>query len=81
VHRFADGFPAVAFDPAARHIEPTGVRHADGGVTFRFMCPFQGRTHWPVAREEKLGEFVLGLAGLRPGGAGAPVVLNVGTLP
>jgi hypothetical protein len=37
MHRFADGFPAVAFDPYALHIEATGITHADGGKTFRFV--------------------------------------------
>lgn len=36
-HRFADGFPAAAFDPGARCIERTGIKHGDGGVTFR-LC-------------------------------------------
>jgi hypothetical protein len=81
VHRFGDGFAGVAFDPGAAHIGTTGVRHADGGVSFRFTCPAAGCTHRPVVREEKLGEFLLSLAALRAGNPDAPVALNVGTLP
>ena len=61
-YRFGDGFRAVAFDPGARNITRTGIKHADGGVTFRFRCPFRGCSHAPEAREEKLGEYLAGLA-------------------
>ena len=61
-YRFADGFPATAFDPGARYITRTGIKHADGGVTFRFHCPFRGCSHAPQVREEKLGEALAALA-------------------
>ncbi len=63
-YQFADGFRSVAFDPEARYITRTGITHADGGVTFRFRCPFRGCSHMPQAREEKLGEYLADLAEL-----------------
>ena len=80
-HRFADGFPAVAFDPGARWVERTGIKHADGGVTFRFVCPFRGCMHRPVAREEKLGDLIEGLAEAGRVDTLGRVVLNAGLLP
>jgi hypothetical protein len=80
-HRFGDGFPAVAFDRGARCIERTGIRHGDGGVTFRFVCPFRGCGHRPVAREEKLGELIEGLAEAGRVDTLGRVILNVGELP
>ena len=80
-HRFGDGFPAVAFDPGARCIERTGIKHGDGGVTFRFVCPFRGCGHRPVAREEKLGALIEGLAEAGRVDTMGRVILNVGELP
>ena len=80
-HRFGDGFPAVAFDQGARCIERTGIKHGDGGVTFRFACPFRGCEHVPEVREEKLGELIEGLAELGKVDTMGRVILNVGELP
>lgn len=80
-HRFGDGFPAVAFDQAARCVERTGIHHGDGGVTFRFSCPFRGCEHMPEVREEKLGELLEGLVELGRVDTQGRVILNVGVLP
>ncbi len=80
-HRFGDGFPAVAFDPGGRCIERTGIHHGDGGVTFRFACPFRTCGHAPEVREERLGELLEGLAELGQVDTLGRTVLNVGVLP
>jgi hypothetical protein len=80
-YRFADGFPSVAFDPGAQYITRTGIKHADGGVTFRFRCPFRGCSHAPEAREEKLGEHLAGLADTGRFDTKRRLILNVGLLP
>ena len=72
---------SVAFDPGARWVERTGIKHADGGVTFRFVCPFRGCKHRPVAREEKLSDLIEGLAALGKVNAMGRVILSVGELP
>ena len=80
-YRFADGFPAVAFDPEAKYITRTGIKHADGGVTFWFRCPFRGCSHTPQAREERLGEYLAGLAAAGKLDTKNRLILNVGLLP
>lgn len=80
-YRFADGFPAVAFDPAAKYITRTGISHADGGVTFTFRCPARGCSHLPQAREEKLGEYLAALAAAGMFDTKHRLVLKAGLLP
>ena len=81
LYRFGDGWLGVIFDPAEKNVETTGIAHADGGKTFRFICPRRGCGHEPEAREEKRAELLEGLADLGRLDTLGRTILDVGMLP